>query len=267
MWNIWKGVDAPLWCNYILSVLALIAVNLGVVFAHRSPAAFAITGLFVLPTIFTASFYPSRMFALYLTAQAATSAVVLLPSHIPGAPAGWAVLAVTTSTVGLVVHMLTKALNAAAGTDPLTGLANRRALEPVIGRELARCARIVHPLCLAVIDLDGFKDVNDAFGHQHGDRVLAEVTKAWTGELRTSDMLARSGGDEFVLLLPSTAPDQAVAVLARLRQVAPQAFSAGVAVASADSTVEGVLHDADGACYRAKQVGGGRFVVAEPAIA
>jgi len=267
VWNIWKGVDAPLWCNYILSVLALAAVNLGVVFAHRSPAAFAISGLFVLPTIFTASFYPSRMFVLYLVAQAGTSAAVLFPSHIPGAPAGWAVLAITTSTVGLVVHLLQKTLDQAARTDPLTGLANRRALEPVIGRELARCARIGHPLCLAVIDLDGFKSVNDAFGHQHGDRVLADVSRAWQGELRTSDMLARSGGDEFVLLLPSTAPDQAVLVLGRLGQSAPQPFSAGLAVARPDSTIEGVLHDADGACYQAKKRGGGRVVVAEPALA
>jgi diguanylate cyclase (GGDEF)-like protein len=137
----------------------------------------------------------------------------------------------------------------------------------VLGRELARCARLGHPLCLAVIDLDRFKDVNDEFGHHVGDRVLAEVSRAWCGELRAADVLARSGGDEFVLLLPSTAADQALAVLARLAGATTQPFSAGVAVASPASTVEGVLHAADGACYRAKQLGGSRVVVAETAVA
>ncbi len=267
VWNIWKGVDTPLWTNYILSVLALAAVDVGVVFAHHSPVALAVTEMFVLPTIFCASFYPSRIFVLYLAAQAGASAAVLLPSHIPGAPAGWAVIVATTSTVGFVVHLLQQALNAAARTDPLTGLANRRALEPVIAREQARCARMGHPLCLAVIDLDGFKDVNDEFGHQHGDRVLAEVTKAWLAELRTSDMLGRSGGDEFVLLLPSTTADQAVDVLGRLGRAAAQPFSAGVALSTPNCSVEQVLHDADGACYRAKQSGGRRIEVAAPDVA
>jgi len=267
VWTLWKGVDQPMWVNYILSVLALGAVNLAVVFAHRSPVIFAVGGLFVLPTIFTASFYDSRAFLLYLLAQAGTSGAVLLSSHVPGAPAGWAVMVATTSTVGIVVHVLQQALKVAATTDPLTGLANRRALEPVLGRELARCARIGHPLCLAVLDLDHFKDVNDAFGHQHGDRLLADVSHAWCRELRASDVLARAGGDEFVLLLPSTAAEQAVDVLARLSRATEQPFSAGVAEATPGNSVEDVLRHADNACYRAKQSGGGRIVVAETAAA
>ncbi len=267
LWTIWKGVDQPMWINYVLSVLALGAVNLAVVFAHHSPVVFGVGGLFVLPTIFTASFYESRVFLVYLAAQAATSALVMFPSGVPGAPAGWAVMVGTTSTVGIVVHVLQEALKVAATTDPLTGLANRRALEPVLGRELARCARLGHPLCLAVLDLDHFKAVNDAHGHQIGDRLLADVSHAWARELRAADVLARAGGDEFVLLLPSTGADQAVDVLTRLCQATSQPFSAGIAVATPGCTVEDVLREADDACYMAKQSGGGRVVVAEPSAA
>jgi diguanylate cyclase (GGDEF)-like protein len=262
--TLWRRRAIPMWVNYVLSVLALTAVCLAVVFAHHSPVAFAAGGLFVLPTIFTASFYATRAFLVYLAAQALSSALVLLPSGVPGAPAGWALVVGTTTVVGVVVHVLGRALKRAAVTDPLTGLANRRGLEPVLGRELARCARLGHPLALAVMDLDHFKDVNDAHGHQHGDRLLAEVTRAWRAELRQCDVLARAGGDEFVLLLPSTGVTQALSVLGRLGRATPQAFSAGVASAAPGSSIEDVLREADDACYEAKQRGGGRVVVFAP---
>ncbi len=267
IWSFWKGDDLPMWSNYVLSVLALAAVNLALLFSHNGPVIFAACGLFVLPTIFTASFYPRHAFLAYLVAQAGTSAAVLLSSGFPGAPAAWALMVGTTTTVGIVVHVLHEALEKAAITDPLTGLANRRALEPVVGRELARCTRLGHPLSLAVMDLDHFKDVNDAFGHQHGDRLLADVSRLWCTQLRESDMLARAGGDEFVLLLPSTGVNQALAVLGRLSGATPQAFSAGVAAATPGCTVEEMLREADDACYQAKQRGGGRVVVSETTAA
>ena len=262
LWSLWKGATLPDWGNYVLSVLALAAVDLALFFAHRSPVALAVGGLFVLPTIFTASFYPRRAFVCYLLAQAATSAWLLFTSGVPGAPAGWALVVGTTSIVGVVVHLLQEALQKAAVTDPLTGLANRRALEPVLTRELARCLRLGHPLCLAVMDLDHFKEVNDAFGHQYGDQVLVQTARAWSDELRTGDVLARAGGDEFVLLLPSTSAAQALTVLERLEQATSQGFSAGLAPACAGCTVEDLMRDADGACYEAKQRGRGEIVVA-----
>ena len=267
LWSLWKGAELPMWANYILSLLALTAVNMALLFAHHSAVVFAAAALFVLPTIFTASFYQRTAFLVYLAVQAATSAGVLFTSGVPGAPAGWALLMGTTTTLGIVMHVLHEALSRAAVTDPLTGLANRRALDPVLGRELARCARLGHPLSLAVLDLDHFKDVNDAFGHQHGDRLLAEVSRAWQGHLRDTDVLARAGGDEFVLLLPSTGVSQALAVLNRLGRSTAQAFSAGVALATPGCTVEDVLREADDACYQAKQRGGARVVVSRATAA
>jgi diguanylate cyclase (GGDEF)-like protein len=260
-WTLWVGSRQPLYAQYILSVLALGAVSVAVVCAHNSPVAFAVAGLYVLPTIYTASFYSSPVFALYLAVQAATSGVVLLDSGTGGAAAGWAVAMGTCTTVGAVVHLLQQALKMAATTDPLTGLVNRRALEPLIDRELTRCARLGHPLTLVIIDLDHFKIVNDEQGHQEGDRLLAEVSACWNDELRTNDVLARAGGDEFVLLLPSTGRDEAVEVLHRLSSSNTQQFSAGLAVASPGTTVDEVLRQADIACYRAKEAGRDQIVV------
>ena len=129
---------------------------------------------------------PSHRLHRLLLLRPAPSPSIWWPRRRPPAPsssppassaprAGWAVLLGTTSTVGLTVHVLQQALKLAATTDPLTGLVNRRAFEPILGRELHRCARLGHPLCLVVIDLDHFKLVNDAHGHQEGDRLLAEV--------------------------------------------------------------------------------------------
>ncbi len=262
MANFWQGARIGLRGNYVLSLLALVAVTGAVLCAHRSPVADGIAGLYVLPTIFTASFYPTRAFAIYMLAQSATSGAVLLTSGLADASAGWAVLLGTTITVGVVVHVLQQALKLAATTDLLTGLVNRRAFEPILARELHRCARLEHPLCLVVIDLDHFKEVNDAHGHQEGDRLLGEVSRLWSATLRSTDVLARAGGDEFVLLLPSTTTDQAIEMLGRLGAACAQEFSAGVAVALPDSTVEELLRLADDACYHAKKTGRGHVVVA-----
>jgi diguanylate cyclase (GGDEF)-like protein len=268
--NFWQGERVSLWMNYALSLFALVAVSGAVLCAHHSPVADGIAGLYVLPTIFTASFYSTRAFVIYLVAQAMTSGAVLLTSGVTGASAGWAVLLGTTVTVGVVVHVLQEALKLAATTDPLTGLVNRRAFEPILAREMHRCSRLEHPLCLVAMDLDHFKEVNDAFGHQEGDRLLGEVSRAWSETLRSTDVLARAGGDEFVLLLPSTNEANAIDMLGRLASATGQGFSAGVAVATALSTVEDLLRLADGACYHAKQTGRGNVVVAgrvdDPAV-
>jgi diguanylate cyclase (GGDEF)-like protein len=259
--NFWQGARIGLRGNYVLSVMALAGVTAAVLFARHSPLTLGIANLYVLPTIFTASFYSTRAFSIYLLAQGATSGVVLFTSGVTGASAAWAVLLGTTVTVGVAVHVLQQALKLAATTDPLTGLVNRRAFEPILSRELQRCARLAHPLCLVVIDLDHFKEVNDVHGHQEGDRILGEVSRVWTETLRSTDVLARAGGDEFVLLLPSTGRAHALEMLGRLGSATDQPFSAGLAVAGPRSTVEDLLRLADDACYQAKESGRGRVVV------
>lgn len=108
-------------------------------------------------------------------------------------------------------------LETLAMTDPLTGLLNRRAIEMAAKRVIAASERNVKTVSAILIDLDGFKEINDTHGHACGDSALVAVARCIQGEIRQNDYAARLGGDEFVVLLPETALETAVAVAGRLR--------------------------------------------------
>jgi diguanylate cyclase (GGDEF)-like protein/PAS domain S-box-containing protein len=149
--------------------------------------------------------------------------------------------------------------------DALTGLPNRRALEEQLPREMARARRSRSPLCVAIIDIDRFKAYNDVHGHLAGDEALRESAIAWDSALRAEDTVARFGGEEFLVLLPDTAPEQAVEVVERLRAVTAggQSCSAGLACWDFLESVDELLARADKALYLAKA--GGRDQLAEAA--
>lgn len=141
--------------------------------------------------------------------------------------------------------------------DPLTGLANRRLVEEVITRELARRDRNPTPLCIAAVDLDAFKAYNDSLGHAAGDDLLRSAAEAWGKALRTGDLIGRYGGDEFVIVLPDCPLEEGEQVLERLRGVCPAntTCSAGVAAAQDGDTPDALLGRADAALYDAKRGG------------
>src|SRR4029450_12199935 len=107
-----------------------------------------------------------------------------------------------------------------------------RAWSSELPQTIERARRDGTPLVVAMLDLDHFKKFNDEFGHPAGDRLLKGAAASWGAELRAVDQLARSGGEEFIVLLPGTTGPEAVEVLARLRAATPagQSFSAGAAV-------------------------------------
>lgn len=152
-----------------------------------------------------------------------------------------------------------------AWLDPLTGLPGRRALQQRLQTEHARVRRHGEVCGIALIDLDRFKPVNDNYGHQVGDRYLAAFADALRSHLRPYDAAFRYGGDEFVLCLPQATQDQAVAVMARLREAMRAApllqvqgtplyaeFSCGVAALDAAKTVAQSVGEADARLYLAK---------------
>lgn len=147
--------------------------------------------------------------------------------------------------------------------DSLTGLYNRRVLEEQLPREMARARRSDSPLCVALIDIDHFKAYNDSHGHLAGDEVLRECARAWDDALRGEDTIVRFGGEEFLVLLPDTGPDEAAEVVERLRGRMPmgQTCSAGLASWDFVESSDDLLGRADAALYLAKA--GGRDQLAQ----
>jgi diguanylate cyclase len=154
-----------------------------------------------------------------------------------------------------------------ATQDELTSLANRRHMLALLKAEQARQQRTKLPLTLVLLDLDHFKRVNDTYGHQAGDVVLKGFADAVSSAMRGSDVLSRWGGEEFLLMLPDTAADEAERCVDRMRQglaqvtfttVAPDlkiTFSAGLSVCGAGESMEAAIERADMAMYRAKAQG------------
>ncbi len=154
-------------------------------------------------------------------------------------------------------------LSAQATTDPLTGVANRRSFYASLEAELKRADRTATPVTLVLIDLDGFKEINDTHGHPFGDGVLQTIAQNVRRSLRATDVLARVGGDEFAILLPATARDDASALITRARDDAVASiggvaltWSAGVATFPTDAHDSTMLVEcADAALYCAKSTG------------
>jgi diguanylate cyclase (GGDEF)-like protein/PAS domain S-box-containing protein len=155
-------------------------------------------------------------------------------------------------------------VEALAVTDALTGLPNRRVLDQQLPREFARARRLGSPLCLAIIDLDRFKAFNDANGHLAGDELLREGAIAWDSRLRAEDTIVRFGGEEFLVLMPGAAADDASEILERLRAATPggQSCLAGLACWDLSESAEDLIGRADAALYRAKEEGRDRLVTA-----
>ena len=155
-------------------------------------------------------------------------------------------------------------------TDELTGLHNRRAFQKVLDRELRRSKRYQKPLSLIMLDIDGFKKINDTFGHQAGDKVLKFLAASLQGAVREIDFVARYGGDEFAVILPETKAEEAVILAERLKRMikdCPLALdgthhtitlSAGVTDISKElvDTERTLVNRADKVLYLSKEHGG-----------
>jgi diguanylate cyclase len=173
------------------------------------------------------------------------------------------------------VHSELERAQAQAISDPLTGLPNRRALDGVLAREIARARRHKTALCVAVLDVDHFKRINDTHGHDIGDRALQHLAHTLKAAVRETDVLARLGGEEFVLVLPDTPLVGAEFTMNRLLRTSQGtplavesaqiivAFSAGLALWQPNEAAEEIVKRADQAMYRAKAAGRGQVMVAE----
>lgn len=159
--------------------------------------------------------------------------------------------------------------------DALTGTLNRRGMEDAMTREIARAQRTKRPLCIAVLDVDNFKRLNDTYGHAAGDSALVHLAKVIKHTVRPTDLIARYGGEEFIIILGDAKMEGAVKVVTRLQRELTKrfflhdnerlliTFSAGVAEYRQEETEETFFKRADKAMYQAKLQGKNRVVAAE----
>jgi diguanylate cyclase (GGDEF)-like protein len=182
--------------------------------------------------------------------------------------------------IWFLVTELDRELADQARTDPLTGALNRRAMEEAALRETARSIRHGHLLCTIMIDIDNFKLLNDTRGHAAGDCALQALVREVKSLLRSQDLFARTGGEEFTVLLPDTPASDGILVAERVREsiealvvpfeTGPIRFtvSAGVAqLDQADRGWEGMMRRADSAMYEAKERGRNAVAARLPAHA
>ena len=174
----------------------------------------------------------------------------------------------------LVIGRMVRKLRQRSLRDALTGLLNRRALAPLLRRQVGRLRRYGETYAVLMVDVDHFKRINDSFGHAVGDAALVNLARLMREAARDVDHIVRMGGEEFCLVLPHTDLDGALQFGIRLRKVVgsadadacvPMTVSVGVAVAqSLDEPADAVIARADAALYRAKAAGRDQVMLAEP---
>lgn len=159
--------------------------------------------------------------------------------------------------------------------DQLTGSLNRRGFEDAFERETSRSERRKTPLCIALLDLDDFKRLNDTLGHSAGDEALIHLVRVIKDTLRSMDVIARFGGEEFLIVLPDTPLDEAVKTITRVQRELTKriflhknekvliTFSAGVALRRDNEAQDSIIQRADEALYKAKRAGKNRVIPAE----
>jgi diguanylate cyclase (GGDEF)-like protein len=256
--------------------VALIAFSMA-----NSPGAGDGAVLYMWPVLWTTFFFGRRGAVTIVACVGVAHAITLLALPEASSFAGrWVDVMISVSVVSAVVltlmHRNETLLNEMADearTDALTGLLNRRGFDERAALELAHARRLDGSVAIATLDIDRFKRINDEWGHEIGDRVLARIGKLLASHSRDIDVAARFGGDEFVVLLSASTGADAQAFTERLREALAAhdhvglpavRISAGTCAAVAPHDIETLLQRADSALYGAKRAGRDRTVIADP---
>lgn len=240
------------WAMQVLLAGGTALTGAGVYFAHGAAVGASAALFYVWVAMFAFHFFSLRAALAQVGFAGASYAAVLGVVGGKGLIPQWVLTMATASVAGAVMAVVSHRLRQMAMTDPLTGLPNRQLLLPLLSLEMARASREGSELCLALLDIDGFKQVNDRLGHAAGDDALVNEVKAWRSQLRGADTLVRYGGDEFIVVMPGANVGAAEAVIARLRASAPLPASAGIAVLGPGDAPQDLIGRADRALYERK---------------
>jgi diguanylate cyclase (GGDEF)-like protein len=248
---VWTRPSAAPW--RVVGPAVVVGGVASIVAAAATPGGTATGTLgFVWVVLYTALFCSRRTARAYVGLISVALAAALWTNPFPGRWHTWVYVVLTAAAAGEALSSTVQRLHRLAVTDPLTGLLNREGVRRAADRVLLAAERSGADVSVVVVDLDGFKAVNDVHGHAAGDELLVRLARAWSDELRPADLLCRWGGDEFVLVLPDTGLDAAAATVRRLAAASTAGWSYGLAAYRPGSTLDVLLRDADADLYRAK---------------
>ena len=277
----WRAETLPSWALQGSTLIGTVLITACIYFSGERQGAPATDNemLYLWVAIYSAYFFTLRQATVQIVWVAIAYWVVLAVSADQSVFATrWAETVGTLALATVLVQALRNRISElvgrladAARTDPLTGLRNRRGFEETFGTEVERARRHDRPLSVIVGDLDHFKQVNDRLGHPAGDAALVRVGELLRSGRRQIDPVARTGGEEFALILPEASEQDAYLVAERLREAVKRVFSRrpvpltmslGVATFPDHGvTADALLAAADRALYAAKQLGRNRAVV------
>jgi diguanylate cyclase (GGDEF)-like protein len=268
----------PLWLNHVCLAGGTLIVTRAIYDSGDAESYYAIWYVWV--ALYAFSFCGRRAACLHTSLVGLSYAAVLVAKSADSAAGRWLTTIGTMVIAAVFVDALVRALrrhaaaaelsarqlDAAARTDDLTGLPNRRSWDQDLARTIAHARRFEIDVCVAILDLDGFKELNDQYGHHAGDAMLSSAAIVWSAELRDVDTLARWGGDEFAVLLPGCDLEAAGEAIERVRAVTPlgTTCSAGLVCWNGVEDVTALMARADVALYDAKR-GGRNQLAVEPA--
>jgi diguanylate cyclase (GGDEF)-like protein len=254
---------APTWAVHAGLILGLCSTTASVWAAGPTAASQSPALYYGFLTAFAAAFIARRLTVGYVALAGGLYLGALLTHWRAALATQWTFTMIAIALPCVVISTLAGRLRTQALQDALTGLPNRRRLEELLAVQVNMGRREGWPFSIATIDLDGFKQINDKDGHAAGDQLLKTTTRGWLRVLRSTDSLARTAGDEFVLVLPGSELEEAQAVVARLREHVPTVrFSAGI-VSWSGHSIDELLRRADAGLYAAKKMGGG-LTVSDP---
>lgn len=240
------------WMIDVWVLLLSVVICAGAYYGASASAQLAAAMALCLLAAYCAYFLPLGEMLLQVALMNVMFVAVSVASPQLDSPLYTGIVVVTLIALAWMVSQLAALLAAAAVRDPLTGVLNRRGLIEAAELVHAVVQRSDRRTSIVAIDLNDFKGYNDRHGHPAGDRLLVDVAASWRGVLRSADILARTGGDEFILVLADTDTAAAHGLLARLHEASHVRWSAGVVDWPADESFIDAAHRADKALYLAK---------------
>jgi diguanylate cyclase (GGDEF)-like protein len=271
-----------LWTFQCILACGTVLITAAIHFSGEISAVYVM--FYVWVTLYAFYFFSPTQATLQLAFLALAYSVVVFGQEIDAPLVRWLVPIGTLIVAGALISVLKDRaktliarLSDAARTDTLTGLLNRRGLEELLELELERARRTNRPLSLVLLDIDGFKRLNDRLGHGAGDEALRSVSEMLVDATRRLDVIARLGGDEFVVVMPDSDEHEGYVMAERIRRAVRDAFRSELGGITASFGVagfphhgsdwDGLMYAADRALYDAKELGRDRTVIHNVEIA